>query len=63
MTFLVDRLGHLRRQVDHLRRIRPRVGSAADLEADVGLHNEVMFALFVSADLWERSRGRGWRAM
>lgn len=47
MTFVTDRLGHLRRQLDHLHRIRPRVGSAADLEADVGLHNEVMFALFV----------------
>lgn len=47
MTFITDRLGHLRRQLDHLQRIRPRVRSAADLEADVGLHNEVMFALFV----------------
>jgi uncharacterized protein YutE (UPF0331/DUF86 family) len=47
VTFITDRLGHLQRQLDHLRRIRPRVRSAADLEADVGLHNEVMFGLFV----------------
>jgi len=47
VTFLVDRLGHVARQLDHLQRIRPRVRSVADLEADTGLHNEVMFALFV----------------
>lgn len=47
MTFITDRLGHLRRQLDHLQRVRPRVRSAADLAADVGLHNEVMFALLV----------------
>ena len=47
MTFITDRLGHLRRQLDHLHRVRPRVRSAADLEADTGLHNEVLFALFV----------------
>jgi len=47
MTFITDRLGHLRRQLDHLHLVRPRVRSAADLEANVGLHNEVLFALFV----------------
>jgi hypothetical protein len=47
VTFIADRLGHPQRQLDHLRRIRPRVRSAADLKADVGLHNEVMFGLFV----------------
>ncbi len=47
MTFITDRLGHLRRQLDHLHRVRPRVRNAADLEADTGLHNEVLFALFV----------------
>jgi hypothetical protein len=47
MTFITDRLCHLHRQLDHPHRIRPRVRQASDLEADVGLHNEVLFGLFV----------------
>lgn len=45
MTHLADRLGELRRHLEHLRELRPRVGSAADLERDLSLHNDVLFSL------------------
>ncbi len=35
MTFLVERLSELRRHLDHLREIRPRVGGREDLERDL----------------------------
>ncbi len=47
MTFLVERLADLRRHLDHLREIRPRVSSAAVLETDLTLHNDVLFSLLV----------------
>ena len=47
MTFLVERLADLKRHLDHLRQIRPRVTGAAQLEADLSLHNDVMFSLLV----------------
>jgi len=47
MTFLVERLADLKRHLDHLRQIRPRVVTAAQLESDLSLHNDVMFSLLV----------------
>ena len=45
MTFLVERLAELRRHIDHLRVLRPRVRDATSLEADLSLHNDVLFSL------------------
>jgi len=47
VTFLVERLADLRRHLDHLRVIRPRIRDAAQLETDLSLHNDVLFSLFV----------------
>lgn len=47
MTFLVERIADLRRQVEHLREIRGDIESADDLRADLGLHNDVLFSLLV----------------
>lgn len=47
MTFLVERLADLKRHLDHLRQIRPRIVSAAQLETDLSLHNDVLFSLLV----------------
>jgi len=45
VTYLVERLAELRRHLDHLRQLRPRVGSAQDLRRDLSLHNDVLFSL------------------
>lgn len=45
MTYLVERLADLRRHLDHLRHLRPRVTGAAVLEGDLSLHNDVLFSL------------------
>lgn len=42
---LVERLLDLRRHVDHLREIRPRVTGADALRRDLTLHNDVLFSL------------------
>jgi len=47
VTFLVERLADLRRHLDHLRTIRPRVTDAARLASDLSLHNDVLFSLLV----------------
>ncbi len=47
MTFLVERLADLRRHIDHLKEIRPRVHDAALLETDLSLHSDVLFSLLV----------------
>lgn len=47
MTFLVERIADLRRQVEHLREIRGGIESADDLRGDLGLHNDVLFSLLV----------------
>ena len=44
MTFLVERLAELRRHLQHLRELRPRVTSGAAIEADLTLHNDVLFS-------------------
>ena len=51
MSHLVERLTELRRHLDHLREIRPRVGSAADLRRDLSLHNDVLFSLLTVCQL------------
>ena len=44
MSPLVDRIAELRRHLDHLRGLRPRVTREA-LEQDLSLHNDVLFSL------------------
>lgn len=44
MSPMVDRLAELRRHLDHLRELRPRVSREA-LERDLSLHNDVLFSL------------------
>jgi len=51
MTYLVERLADLRRHLDHLRRLRPRVTGAAVLEGDLSLHNDVLFSLLSMCQL------------
>jgi uncharacterized protein YutE (UPF0331/DUF86 family) len=45
VTFLVERVTDLRRHLDHLQHIRPRVASPDDLNRDLSLHNDVLFSL------------------
>lgn len=45
MTYLVERLAELRRHLDHLREIRPRIGSALELSRNMSLRNDVLFSL------------------
>ena len=47
MTFLVERLADLRKHLDHLRDIRPRVRDATQLATDLTLHNDVLHSLLV----------------
>ncbi|OGU03186.1 MAG: hypothetical protein A2085_00360 [Gemmatimonadetes bacterium GWC2_71_10] len=47
MTFLVERLAELRRQLDHLYAVRERIREPRDLESDLSLHNDALFALLV----------------
>ena len=51
MTYLVERLAELRRHVDHLREIGPRVTNRIAIEPDLSLHNDVMFSLLMVAQL------------
>jgi uncharacterized protein YutE (UPF0331/DUF86 family) len=51
MTYLVERLADLRRHVDHLRAIAPRVSGRSALERDLSLHNDVLFSLLMVAQL------------
>lgn len=51
MTYLVERLAELRRHVDHLREIAPRVPDRFALERDLSLHNDVLFSLLMVAQL------------
>ena len=51
MTYLVERLAELRRHVDHLRAIGPRVTNRVAIERDLSLHNDVMFSLLMVAQL------------
>jgi uncharacterized protein YutE (UPF0331/DUF86 family) len=51
MTYLVERLTELRRHLDHLRALQPRVPGREALEADLSLHNDVLFSLFTVCQL------------
>jgi len=51
MTFLVERLAELRRHLDHLRTLRPRVHGPEALEQDLSLHNDVLFSLLTVCQL------------
>jgi uncharacterized protein YutE (UPF0331/DUF86 family) len=51
MTYLVERLAELRRHLDHLRDLRPRVAGRADLERDLSLHNDVLYSLLTVCQL------------
>lgn len=51
MTYLVDRLAELRRHLDHLQELRPRIASAADLKSDLSLHNDVLYSLLTICQL------------
>lgn len=51
MTYLVERLADLRRHLDHLRQLRPRVPGAAALEDDLSLYNDVLFSLLTVCQL------------
>jgi len=43
--YLVERLVELRRYLDHLARLRPRIQDRTSLERDLSLHNDVLFSL------------------
>lgn len=49
--YLVERLAELRRHLDHLKVMRPRVENWQDLETDLSLHNDVLFSLMVVCQL------------
>lgn len=51
VTYLVERLAELRRHLDHLRAIRPRVIGPESLERDLTLHNDVLFSLLTICQL------------
>jgi uncharacterized protein YutE (UPF0331/DUF86 family) len=51
MTYLVERLAELRRHLDHLRMLRPRVTGADALARDLSLHNDVLFSLLTVCQL------------
>jgi uncharacterized protein YutE (UPF0331/DUF86 family) len=51
MTFLVERLVELRRHLDHLHALRPKVRGAAALQSDLSLHNDVLFSLLTVCQL------------
>lgn len=51
MTYLVERLTELRRHLDHLHELRPRVSGRECLERDLSLHNDVLFSLLMVCQL------------
>jgi uncharacterized protein YutE (UPF0331/DUF86 family) len=51
VTFLTERLAELRKHLDHLHALRPRVEAPDSLEADLSLHNDVLFSLLTVSQL------------
>ncbi len=47
MSPIADRLVELRRHLEHLKTLQPRVHGAADLGRDLTLHNDVLFSLLM----------------
>jgi uncharacterized protein YutE (UPF0331/DUF86 family)/predicted nucleotidyltransferase len=45
MSPVVERLAELRRHLEHLRELRPRVTAGATLRRDLSLHNDVLYSL------------------
>ena len=50
MTFLVERLSELKKHLDHLEQLRPRITATA-LRRDLSLHNDVLFSLLTVCQL------------
>ncbi len=51
MTYLVERLAELRRYLDHLVELRFRSVTAARLDSDLSLRNDVLFSLLMAVQL------------
>jgi uncharacterized protein YutE (UPF0331/DUF86 family) len=51
VSYLVERLSELRRHLDHLREIRPRIEGPEQLLRDLSLHNDVLFSLLTLCQL------------
>lgn len=51
MSFLIERLAELRRHLDHLRTLRPRIEGPEQLLRDLSLHNDVLFSLLTLCQL------------
>ncbi len=51
MTYLVERLAELRRHLDHLHGLVPRVPDRHALERELSLHNDVLFSLLMVSQL------------
>ena len=51
MTYVVERLAELRRHLEHLLELRPRVPDRAALERNLSLHNDVLFSLLMVCQL------------
>lgn len=51
MSPVVERLAELRRHLEHLKRLRPRVTGAEALRSDLSLHNDVLFSLLTVCQL------------
>ena len=51
MTSLTERLAELRKHLDHLYEIRPKVEGPASLKRDLSLHNDVLFSLLTVTQL------------
>lgn len=51
MSPIVERLVELRRHLDHLRELRPRIAAADTLRRDLSLHNDVLFSLLTVCQL------------
>ena len=51
MTWLVERLAELRRHLDHLRMLEPKVEGPESIRDDLSLHNDVLFSLLTAAQL------------
>lgn len=51
MTYLVERLAELRRNVNDLKQVRPRAPDRAALERDMSSRNDVLFSLLMVCQL------------
>ena len=51
MSPAVERLVELRRHLDHLEELRPRVAGGESLRRDLSLHNDVLFSLLTVCQL------------